>query len=100
METRQQIRQYCQQFRMNGIHSELDDLIRDAENANTGYLEFTARLLLAETAYREQNDLANRLRAAKLPPTSDLSLYDHSVDNGLTKSRMNQLKELNRQDQV
>lgn len=100
METRQQIRQYCQQFRMNGIHSELDDLIRDAENANTGYLEFTARLLLAEIAYREQNDLANRLRAAKLPPTSDLSLYDHSVDNGLTKSRMNQLKELNWLDQV
>lgn len=100
MDTRQQIRQYCQQFRMNGIQSELDEIILDAEKQNNGYLEFTKRLLEVELGYREQSALANRLRVAKLPPTSDLSLYDHSVDNGLTKTRMNQLRELNWLDQI
>jgi DNA replication protein DnaC len=100
METRQQIRHYCQQFRMNGIQSELDELIRDAEDRNSGYLEFTVKLLQAEVTHRERNDLSNRLRVAKLPPSCDLALYDHAVDNGLTKTRMNQLKELNWLDQV
>ncbi|MCF1717059.1 IS21-like element helper ATPase IstB [Flavihumibacter sp. RY-1] len=85
---------------MNGIQSELDELIKDAEDRNSGYLEFTVKLLQAEVTHRERNDLSNRLRVAKLPPSSDLALYDHGVDNGLTKARMNQLKELNCLDQV
>ncbi|MCF1717052.1 IS21-like element helper ATPase IstB [Flavihumibacter sp. RY-1] len=100
METRQQIRHYCQQFRMNGIQSELDELIKDAEDRNSGYLEFTVKVLQAEVTHRERNDLSNLLRVAKLPPSCVLTLYDHGVDNGLTKSRMNQLKELNWLDQV
>jgi DNA replication protein DnaC len=100
METKQQIRQYCQQFRMKGIQAELDELIKDAETANRGYLDFTARLLKAEVSYREQNDMAKRLRTARLPATNDLDRYDHSVDNGLSKSRLNQLRELNWLDQV
>jgi DNA replication protein DnaC len=83
-----------------GIQSELDELIRDAEDRNSGYLEFTVKLLQAEVTHRERNDLSNRLRVAKLLPYCDLALYDHAVDNGLTKSRMNQLKELNWLDQL
>ena len=52
MDTRQQIRQYCQQFRMNGIQSELDEIILDAEKQKNGYLEFTKRLLEVELGYR------------------------------------------------
>ena len=85
---------------MNGIQSELDELIRDAEDRNSGYLEFTVKLLQVEVTHRERNDLSNWLRVAKLPPSCDLALYNHAVDNGLTKSRMNQLKELNWLDQV
>lgn len=85
---------------MNGIQSELDELIRDAEDRNSGYLEFTVKLLQAEVTHRERNDLSNRLRVAKLPPSCYLTLYDHAVDKGLTKSRMNQLKELNWLDQL
>ncbi|MBS1923912.1 MAG: IS21-like element helper ATPase IstB [Bacteroidetes bacterium] len=100
MDIRQQIKQYCQQFRMNGIQSQLDQLISNAEKQHTGYLQFAQHLLQAEVNYREQSALANRLRVAKLPPSSDLKLYDFSADNGLTKSRINQLKELNWLDQV
>ena len=62
MEIRQQIKQYCQQFRMNGIQSELDQLIVNAEKQNTGYLQFAQHLLQAEVNYREQSALANRRR--------------------------------------
>lgn len=100
METKQQIKQYCQQFRMTGMHSALEPLIKEAENKSTGYLEFTASLLQAEVTYRENADLANRLKVARLPRFSDLDVYDHTVDNGLTKQRLNQLKELNWLDQI
>src|ERR1700738_4470820 len=100
MDNKQLIRQYCRQFRMGGIQSGLDQLIKDAETNATGYLEFTAKILQAEIAYRERNDLHNRLKVARLPRSSDLSAYDHSVDNGLTKARMNQLLELNWLDQI
>lgn len=100
METKQQIKQYCQQFRMTGMQAALEPLIKEAETKATGYLEFTASLLQAEVNYREKNDLANRLKVARLPRSSDLEIYDHTVDNGLTKQRLNQLKELNWLDQL
>lgn len=100
METRQLIRQYCQQFRMGGLQSGLDTLIKEAEAKATGYLEFTAKILQAEIEHREHNELNNRLKVARLPRSSDLSAYDHNAANGLTKTRMNQLRELNWLDQV
>jgi DNA replication protein DnaC len=100
MDNRQLIRQYCQQFKMGGLQSGLDQLIKNAEASATGYLEFTASLLQAESTHRERNELHTRLKVARLPRTSDLSAYNHNADNGLTKTRMNQLRELNWLDQV
>ena len=100
MEIKQQIKQYWQQFRMNGMQIALEQIIKEAEKKSTGYLEFTASLLKAEVSYREHNDLNNRLKVARLPRSSDLEAYDQSVGNGLTKQRLNQLKELNWLDQL
>jgi DNA replication protein DnaC len=100
MEIKHQIKQYCQQFRMTGMHTELDKIVKEAEKKSAGYLEFTASLLRAEVNYRERNDLNNRLKVARLPRSSDLEAYDQSVDNGLTKQRLGQLKELNWLDQL
>lgn len=100
MEIKHQIKQYCQQFRMTGMQTALDQIIKDAETKSTGYLEFTVSLLKAEVSYRERNDLNNRLKVARLPRSSDLTAYDQSVDNGLTRQRLNQLRELNWLDQL
>lgn len=100
MEIKHQIKQYCQQFRMTGMQTALDQIIKDAETKSTGYLEFTVSLLKAEVSYRERNDLSNRLKVARLPRSSDLTTYDQSVDNGLTRQRLNQLRELNWLDQL
>jgi DNA replication protein DnaC len=94
------IGQYCRQFNMSGIPASLDQLLMDAEAGAIGYLDYTSKLLGIEAAYREQNDVRKRLKAAQLPATSDLGGYDHTQDNGLPKARLNQLRELTWLDQV
>ncbi len=57
-------------------------------------------MLKAEADHRHVNELKRRIKTAKLPPCSDLNVYDHAVDNGLPKTRLNQLRELNWLDQI
>jgi DNA replication protein DnaC len=100
IEQKQLIRHYCQQFKLGGIQPCIDNLITDAEAKALGYIDYTVNLLTAEAAHRQQNDLIKRLKAARLARSSDLGSYDQSFDNGLQKSRLNQLKELHWLDQV
>ena len=100
MDKKQLIRQYCRQFKMGAIAAAIDQLVADAQTNSLGYLDFTEKLLATEAAHREQNDVIKRLKAAKLPRSNDLGSYDHTVENGLSKTRLNQLRELNWLDQV
>lgn len=100
MDKKQQIKQYCQQFRITGISIQVEDLIATAEAKSTGFLDFTLTMLQAEADHRHVNELKRRIKTAKLPPCSDLNVYDHAVDNGLPKTRLNQLRELNWLDQI
>lgn len=99
MDQKQQINAYCLQFKTAGITAKLDALVQQAEASASGYMEFTLRLLEAEAAHRHQNDVKRRRKAAQLPRNSDLDTYDESFENGIHKSRLNQLRELNWLDQ-
>lgn len=100
MDKKQLVQQYCQQFRMTGISTNIDHLIRQAEAQSTGFLDYTVNLLAAEAQHREVTDLKKRIKAAQLPRSSDLDTYDHATNNGLSKTRFNQLRELNWLDQI
>ena len=100
MDKKQQIRQYCQQFKTTGISEGIEALVRDAEANRTGYMDFTLSLLKTEADLRHQNELTRRIKSAKLPRNSDLMTYDYSLENGLQKTRINQLRELNWLDQI
>jgi DNA replication protein DnaC len=100
MNKKQLVLQYCRQFKMGAIATAIDQLVADAQTNSLGYLDFTEKLLATEAAHREQNDVAKRLKAAKLPRSNDLGIYDHTVENGLSKIRLNQLRELNWLDQI
>lgn len=100
MDTKQQIKQYCQQFRTMAINANLDELITQAEANSTGFLEFTFNLLKVEADQRYENELRRQLKTAHLPRTHNLDTYDHAVENGLSKARLNQLRELNWVDQI
>jgi len=97
---KQQISSYCRQFKTAGINAEIDQLIATAEADGSGFLEFTLRLLQTEAKHRHRNEVARRFKAARLPHKCDLEVYDYSFDNGLHKSRISQLRELNWLDQI
>lgn len=100
MDKKQQINQYCRQFKTTGISAILDSLITEAETSESGFLDFTLSLLKTEATHRHQGEVRKRLKTARLPRNSDLDAYDHDFDNGINKTRLNQLRELNWMDQL
>jgi len=97
---KQQVTAYCRQFKTPGINANIDQIITEAESRGSGFWDYTLRLLAAEARHRHHNEVARRFKAARLPKTYDLDGYDHSFDNGLSKQRINQLRELNWLDQL
>ena len=100
MDKKQQIKQYCQQFKTTGISAGIEKLIKEAEAKEIGYVDFTLSLLKSEADLRQRNELGRRLKNARLPRYSDLGTYDYTLENGLQKTRLNQLRELNWLDQI
>jgi DNA replication protein DnaC len=94
-----QIMAYCQQFKTAGIGNSLEALIKEAETSASGFMEFTLKLLEAEAVHRHENDVKRRRKAAQLPRNSNLNAYEESFENGVHKTRLNQLRELNWLDQ-
>jgi len=78
----------------------LDQMLIDAETNSIGYLEYTINLFKAEASHREYNDVQKRLKSARLPHFHDLKTYDYAFENGLSKARVNQLRELDWLDQI
>jgi DNA replication protein DnaC len=100
MEKKQIIRSLCLQFRMSGMSASLDQALREAESGTVSFLDYTIRLLQAEALHRQQREDQRRLKTARLPITCDLNNYDYTFENGLPKSRLVQLRELDWLDQL
>ncbi len=100
MEKKQIIRSYCHQFRLSGMSAGLDQTLREAEKGTISFLDYTIQLLQAEATHRQQKEAQRRLVTARLPKTCDLNNYDYTVENGLAKSRLIQLRELDWLDQL
>ena len=95
MEKKQLILDYCRQFRLSGIANGFDPVIMEAETQQISYIDYTVKFLNTEAIHREAKDLERRTKVAKLPLFHDLDKYDYTVDNGLSKTQLNQLRELN-----
>lgn len=100
MNKKEEIINYCKQFKTAGIANNLDQLITQSEQKGYGFMEYTLHLLQAEANHRYQNDTAKRIKAAKLPRNNNLEVYDSTSENGVPQSRLNQLRELNWLDQI
>ena len=95
MEKKQLIFDYCRRFKLSGILDGLDPVIMEAETEQMSYIDYTVKFLTLEATHREAKDLLRRSKAAKLPPMHDLDQYDFVMDNGLSKTMLMQLCELN-----
>ena len=100
MEHKQQIKNYCHQFKITGISTNIDQLLTAAQQQSKSYLDFIISLFEAEANHRQQNEFKRRLKSAQLPLNSDLDAYNHGVENGLSKMQFNQLRDLAWVDQV
>lgn len=100
MNDKQQISAFCQQFKTAGIEANIEQIIAEAESKECGFWEFTRQLMQAEASHRYENEVKRRLKVARLPRKHDLNTYDHAFANGLSKVRINQLRELNWIDQL
>jgi len=95
MEKKQQIIDYCRRFKLSGVVAGLDPVIMEAETEQMSYIDYTLKFLTTEAIHREAKDLDRRTKAARLPLMHDLDQFDFTADNGLSKTQLNQLRELN-----
>jgi len=96
---KQEIKQLCSQFALTSISTNIDQIVSEAEKNGTGFMQYTLDLLKNEAAYRLSKDQAKRMRAAGLPKSTNLEIYD-AEKNGLKAVRLAQLRELNWIDQL
>ena len=96
---KQEIKQLCSQFALTSISTNIDQIVSEAEKNGTGFMQYTLDRLKNEAAYRLSKDQAKRMRAAGLPKSTNLEIYD-AEKNGLKAIRLAQLRELNWIDQL
>ncbi len=100
MEKAQTIKQYCKQFNLTAIAQYFDEMLIEAETSRISYLDYLYVLLHKEAQVREQKNLERRIKAAKLPLHHNLTDFDYTAENGITKTQLSQLRELNWIDQI
>lgn len=100
MEKKRQITDYCSRFKLGGIKENFDDLVQQAMDGQISYLEYTLRLFDTEARHRKEKDKQRRLKVARLPQNHLLDQYDHAYENGINKTRLSQLRELDWVDKL
>ena len=94
------IQDYCRQFKLSGMANYFEETLLDAQKNQISYTDYMINLLKREADLREVKSTERRLKTAKLPLNHNLDQYDYTVDNGVNKTRLNQLRELNWLDQI
>lgn len=96
----EEIRQYAKALRLSNLRSNCADIIHKAQIDKPSYLTYTKVILKDEVDTRQKNDLLRRMRQAKLPKNCDLDRFDFNHSAGITKSQLQQLRELVWLDQM
>ncbi len=100
MEKTKIIQDYCRQFKLSGIAANFEQTLQDAQTNQISYVDYLTDLLKIEANVREVKSLERQLKVARLPLNHDLGQYDYTVDNGVSKTQLNQLRELTWLDQI
>lgn len=95
MESRtDKVRQYAESLRLTYLKNHSEATIHQAQIDKPSYLDYTINILGKEVEKRRETDYQRRLKMAGLPSNHDLDYYDFNVSNGISKSELNQLREL------
>jgi len=99
MNIKNRIASHCKYLRLNSIGEQIQSLADKASNEGISYLDFAARMLDVEIQHRQDREMLNKIRIARLPVNHDLKQYDCTAVEGMPVSRLEQLKELTWLDQ-
>jgi DNA replication protein DnaC len=94
MEQIQKIKQYADHLRLTLMRKHAEKFIHQAQIDKPTYLDYTCDLLEKEVQQRQKSDMERRIKLARLPKNHDLDQYDYSFSAGITKSQMQELREL------
>ena len=81
-------------MRLSCLTMNTADVLLKAQRECPSYDDFLLEVLNAEVKSREEKQLQMRYKAAKLPMSHNLDLFDFSMSNGLGVTQLNQLREL------
>ena len=96
----EEIRQYAKALRLSNLRGNCSDIIHKAQINKPTFLAYTRNVLKDEVETRQRNDLLRRMRQAKLPKNCDLDRFDFNHSAGITKSQLQQMRELVWLDQL
>jgi DNA replication protein DnaC len=88
------VKNRCKQLNLSAISAELEDILATAEKNNISYLELINTMADIEISHRAKKDQEKRTKQARLPLCYNLDLFSFSIENGLEKQQLNQLREL------
>nr|WP_205945263.1 ATP-binding protein [Pedobacter hiemivivus] len=100
MNQKQQIDQYCRQYKITGMATKIEQTVKIAENKQLSYLGFLVELFEQESLHREHQAKERLLKTAQLPAKSSLDQYELRDQNGLSLQKINTLKEMDWLDQI
>lgn len=83
----------ARQLNLTGISNTVSDLLINAQQKQSSYLDFAMNLLSSEIDHRNQTNLLRRMKHAKLPANHDLSLWQDGHLNGISRKQLTQLCE-------
>ena len=88
------VKKMCKQLNLTAFSGQLDAVLSDAEKNNISYLELIQNMTDIEINHRAKKDQEKRTKQARLPLCYNLNLFNFSVNNGLEKQQLKQLREL------
>lgn len=94
------VRIYAKALRLGNLRNNCSEIIHKAQIEKPTYLDFILEILRDELDVRQQNELARRMKQAKLPRYCNLDTFDFNHSAGITKPQLKQLRELVWLDQI
>lgn len=88
------IRACAKRLRLSCLMTNVTEVLMLAQKESPSYDDLLLTVLEAEVKSREEKQLLQRMKAARLPLSHDLDKYEFGNPNGLTPTQLNQLREL------
>ncbi len=94
MKSTNELSQLAKKLRLHNTFLNIENMVFKAQEERPTYLEFLKSVLTEEVESRRQKDYEKRLKSAKLPPQHDLDDFDFNFSPGISRTQMEELREL------